>query len=96
MFWKTGLVALTVAFFAELAFAQSDAGVDPRVLVRLWTKEYQTCRGSYPNDPRRDAACAAMGTYMDKLHAIGWCYGKEGEIRAEMAWHSCGPGSIRD
>jgi hypothetical protein len=96
MFVKALGVTLALASSAGVAFAQSGTSADPKMLVKLWTKEYEVCRGSYPNDPRRDAACAAMGTYVDKLHAIGWCYGKEGQIRAEMDWHKCGPGSLRD
>lgn len=82
------LTALGIA--SNVVLAQSSGAIaDPKLLVRLWTKEYETCRGSYPDDPRRDAACAAMDTYETKLHVIGWCYGKEGQSRAEMSGASC-------
>jgi hypothetical protein len=90
------LVLALAGFVGGAGATKLDADRDPPVLIRLWTHEYENCRGSYPNDPRRDAACAAMETYHAKLRAIGWCYGKSGQIRAEMTWHKCGPDSLRD
>jgi len=40
---------------AHVADAQSGANADPGLLVKLWTKEYETCRGSSPDDPRQEA-----------------------------------------
>lgn len=73
----------------------SGAGRDPAALTKLWHQENEKCRGGFGNDPRTDAACAARETYTEKLHAIGWCYGKRGESGYQMNWHRCGPTSLR-
>ena len=50
------------------------------------------CRGGGVDDVW--AACAERTEYVEALHAHGMCYGKQGQIGADMVWHRCGPGSI--
>ncbi len=51
------------------------------------------CRGGGVDDVW--AACAERTEYVEALHVRGMCYGKQGQIGADMVWHRCGPGSIR-
>jgi hypothetical protein len=51
------------------------------------------CRGGGVDDIW--AACAERTEYVEALHVRGMCYGKQGQIGADMVWHRCGPGSIR-
>jgi hypothetical protein len=87
---------LTVAMISLLATAAGRAGTmtDRATLLSLWKQENFRCSGP-GNDPRTDAACAARQTYVEKLHDIGWCLGKIGQIHADWEWHKCVAGSYR-
>jgi len=86
---------LLVLFETSAAQAQSGASRDPATLTKLWYQENEKCRGGHGDDPQTDAACAARETYNAKLRAVGWCYGKHGQLGYQMSWHRCAPGSIR-
>lgn len=51
------------------------------------------CRGGGVEDVL--AACAERTEYIERLHVLGMCYGKQGEFGYQQQWHRCGPNSIR-
>jgi len=67
----------------------------PPELVVLWGRENSNCRGGLGDDPRTWAACGARDVYTDMLYEAGWCHGRAGEAGFQMAWHLCGPNSLR-
>lgn len=70
-----------------------DHGVDG---IRQWWEQNGLCRGLPGDDPRSQAACAQREKLQVELQRIGWCFGKPGEIGAQMQWHRCGPDSSRN
>ena len=48
----------------------------PVVLQAWWAEENQRCRGSAKDAVER---CVVREAYSEKLHALGWCYGKRGQ-----------------
>lgn len=51
------------------------------------------CRGGTGEES--DRACDERSSAMDRLNAIGICWGRESEAYAEYTFHRCGRGSIR-
>lgn len=52
------------------------------------------CRGS--NNDNKDMigySCQARQAVISALDKLGWCYGKTGQISADMRWHKCTKGS---
>jgi hypothetical protein len=67
----------------------------PVTLIQLWQDASSDCRGYPGDDPRSVKGCAERDLYGRKLAAVGWCYGRRGELGYQMQWHRCGPNSIR-
>ena len=65
-------------------------------LIELWYDANSRCRGGSGSSPLTEAACSERERYSSRLDALGRCYGKRGQIGAEMKWHFCSPDSIRD
>ena len=53
------------------------------------------CRGGDPGDPKTAAACKKRKSDAARLNRLGWCYGKRGQIGADMDWHRCTRSSYR-
>jgi hypothetical protein len=65
-------------------------------LIELWYDANSRCRGGRGDSPLTDAACSERERYDARLDALNRCYGKRGQIGAEMKWHMCSSDSIRD
>lgn len=76
------------------ASAQSDGQATDQ--IEQWRVQNSLCRGLPGDDPRSQAACARREQLQAGLQRTGWCYGKQGQIGAEMQWHRCGRDSLRN
>lgn len=47
------------------------------------------CRGGGDN-PKTWQACEQRDAVVDKLYAMGWCYGRDDQIMADRSWQRCG------
>jgi hypothetical protein len=48
------------------------------------------CRGGGVDDAElRDATCCGRTQIGVRLNQLGWCYGKQEQIGADMRWHRC-------
>ena len=54
------------------------------------------CRGGSPEDFTTVEACKQRDKLVKALHGASYCYGKKGQISANMQWHKCGPNSLRE
>lgn len=69
---------------------ETDKGAtQPVRLLAQWHGENNICRGSSGNSPETMAACDRREAVYEKLKAVGWCYGREGEYGYQMDWHTC-------
>lgn len=82
---------LTISFilFAFSAYAETT-----EILIYKWINADGDCRGS-TNPSITEPFCEKREIIGNKLDKRGWCFGKNGQGRAEMLWHKCGPNSIR-
>lgn len=46
------------------------------------------CRGGAGSST--DKACDLRDMLVSDLKRVGWCYGRPGEVGAQMTWHECG------
>lgn len=53
------------------------------------------CRGSGGDDSLQMSICEVRDHLFGVLTRRGYCYGKKGQIGAEMAWHKCTAQSLR-
>jgi len=65
-------------------------------LIELWYDANSRCRGGPADSPLTEAACSERERYGSRLAAQGRCYGKRGQIGADMKWHVCSADSLRD
>ncbi|WP_315742232.1 MULTISPECIES: hypothetical protein [unclassified Bradyrhizobium] len=65
------------------------------MFIERWLDANSRCRGGAADAPTTAAACAERQRYDTSLNLLGQCYGKRGQIGADMAWHPCGPDSLR-
>ena len=69
---------------------QADKGVSQPVrLISQWAEQNSACRGGSGDLSETDVACQRREAISDKLQAVGWCYGREGEYGYQMRWHAC-------
>jgi hypothetical protein len=58
------------------------------------------CHGRIPDSPyeqdKRAATCCGRTLMNVRLNQLGWCYGKQGQARADQRWHRCTRGSYRN
>ncbi len=88
-------VVAVVMLFSVHSFAQGNAPGDAQSLLQRFEQLNGRCRGGSGNDPATWAACDERERLGPRLNALGWCFGREGEMGAEMQWHRCGPNSRR-
>jgi hypothetical protein len=65
-------------------------------LIELWYDANSRCRGGAGDSPLTEAACSERDRYDSRLDALNRCYGKRGQIGAEMKWHVCSSDSLRE
>ncbi|WP_262568854.1 hypothetical protein [Agrobacterium tumefaciens] len=69
---------------------QTDKDVSQPVrLIAQWAEQNAVCRGGSGDLPETNVACERREAIGDKLEAVGWCYGREGEYGYQMRWHAC-------
>jgi len=68
-----------------------DPPADDEILSRQ-SEANGFCRGGAGEET--DAWCTIRDGLTDILVSRGWCYGKQGEIGADMKWQRCGPSSL--
>ncbi|TZG35007.1 hypothetical protein AGR1_16360 [Agrobacterium sp. B1(2019)] len=61
----------------------------PVRLIAQWEELNSSCRGGSGDLPETHLACERRESVGDKLQAVGWCYGREGEYGYQMQWHAC-------
>jgi hypothetical protein len=49
----------------------------------------EMCNGWPGDDPHIDEVCAVRLKVEKLLGSLGYCFGKEGQSRAESVWHKC-------
>ena len=82
------LVTISTAAAAQPATVQQ--------LLRIERDLDGMCRGSTSLDRSLiDKTCSVRERAAKLLNSLGYCYGKRGQIGADMRWHRCGPGSER-
>jgi hypothetical protein len=88
------LVALAAATGAQ---AQNLTTQDVKVMttIRSALDFDATCRGGIPGTFEVEYACKMRERLGKELNRLGWCYGKRGQIGADMAWHRCTRRSYR-
>lgn len=86
------VVSTLLAGNVALANGQPD---EVQSLITQWKEQNTLCRGLHGDDPRMPVACDARQELGRKIDALGWCYGRKGELGYQMVWHRCGPDSER-
>jgi hypothetical protein len=66
-----------------------------RTLIEQTRAVDAQCRSGDPGDPKTAAACKRRQGDAARLNRLGWCYGKRGQIGADMDWHRCTRSSYR-
>ncbi|CAD5260358.1 exported hypothetical protein [Bosea sp. 62] len=91
---RSGYVALSLAAImaAGTAMVQAQSGDE---LIASYPALNSTCRGGSGDDPRTQKACAERDRVVAGLQQAGYCYGRRGQIGAQMSWHRCGADSLR-
>lgn len=85
-------LALAAGMIVGTASAQTPA-VDE--LLASYGSLNSACRGGSGDDPRTQRACAERDRVVSALQRAGYCYGRRGQVGAQMSWHRCGPDSLR-
>ena len=76
--------------------AQRDAAeLSLPALIALERNFAGKCRNGLGDERFREDACEERQEYVDRLGALGMCYGRRNEAPQQMVWHRCGPGSYR-
>ncbi|WFT96081.1 hypothetical protein QA633_02885 [Bradyrhizobium barranii] len=78
-----------------LAPASGRMPAKPDPLVLLARHADEQCRGTSGSEEATNLRCSFRDQVFETLEASGYCFGKKGQIGADMAWHRCGPTSIR-
>ena len=81
----------------EAVHARENASgiTDPKILQAFWADTNGRCRGGSGDERATWKACDERTAYSERLDALGWCYGKVGQIGADMRWHRCTADSNR-
>lgn len=91
---RSGYVALALAagMIAGATMAQAQPADE---LIASYRALNSACRGGSGDDPRTQKACVERDRVVAGLQQAGYCYGRRGQIGAQMSWHRCGPDSLR-
>ena len=76
--------------FAALVIGagQGWAAQKPAELLHEWDLANEACRDG-SGEHATAAACELRDISDRKIKATGWCYGRPGEVQAQMNWHPC-------
>jgi hypothetical protein len=73
---------------AEVTNVGTPSSVDQDVLS-INSDLAEMCSGWPGDDPHIDEVCAVRLKVEKLLGSLGYCFGKEGQSRAESVWHKC-------
>lgn len=79
----------TYTMRSETSSVLKGAPADPAGLLERWANQNGQCRGGSGDKPETMEACEAREHTSEVLHAVGWCFGREGEYGYQMEWHRC-------
>ncbi|WP_354265970.1 SH3 domain-containing protein [Bradyrhizobium sp. I1.7.5] len=88
-------IATSVLVQTTACPAQTRPPEPAATLIDLWADANGRCRGGSGDSAKTDAACAERERLGERLDGLDWCYGKRGQIGAEMQWHGCVSSSLR-
>ena len=86
------MLVLTASMIAGAAMAQA---MSEDELLADYRSLNSACRGGSGDDPRTQRACAERDRIVAALQQAGYCYGRRGQVGAQMSWHRCGADSLR-
>lgn len=91
---RSGYAALALAagMIAGATMAQAQSADE---LIASYRALNSACRGGSGDDPRTQKACAERDRVVTGLQLAGYCYGRRGQVGAQMSWHRCGLDSLR-
>ena len=89
LMWLTALVIVTAP---TMAHAQAAVVRD---LLSVERDLNSMCRGWSGDEKHTDQVCAVRDKMNKALNKMGYCYGKHGQIGADMEWHKCTRNSLR-
>jgi hypothetical protein len=49
----------------------------------------EKCRGGSGDDHNTVLVCGVRDSLLNTIHALGWCWGHDGQIDANRKWESC-------
>ena len=91
----SGPKILMATLVLGLAVPASGQDAETMNLLRDESVLNDNCRGGSGDDTETWQACGARDYVGFLLAQRGYCYGKEGQIGADMEWHQCTSGSIK-
>jgi hypothetical protein len=91
---RSGYAALALAagMIAGATMAQAQSADE---LIASYRALNSACRGGSGDDPRTQRACVERDHAVAALQKAGYCYGRRGQVGAQMSWHRCGADSLR-
>ncbi len=84
MRYALAFAALTASAFPVAAAPQPPTA---KQLIAAYMAADEGCRGS-PGDSG-SSECERRTRLNSRLNQMGWCIGKQGQSRADEAWHHC-------
>ena len=89
---SSGVALLSLGPMAAPAGAQAPRGDE---LVAIHRTLNGMCRGWSGDDPHTQEVCEVHDRVGAVLKHKGHCYGRRGQVGAQMSWHRCGADSLR-
>lgn len=92
---KSFVVALALAGgLPTVASAAAQSFPEPaNTMIKVWMDLNGRCRGG--SGKIAEVACQGREQLTPRIVKYGYCYGKRGQIGADMAWHRCEATSLR-
>jgi hypothetical protein len=86
---------LTAVLLIEAPTIVHAQAVAIRELIGIERALSTMCRAWKGDEKHTDEVCAVRDRMGEALNKMGYCYGKEGQVGAEMDWHKCSQHSRR-
>lgn len=86
---------LTTFYLCAALVLPAAAAPSVQELLKAEAAANAACRGSTePESIQTQEECDRRDRLVGRLSQEGMCYGRQGEVGAQMRWHRCGPGSL--
>jgi hypothetical protein len=89
---RLGALLLLAGSFSGAASAQAPRSEE---LIAIHQQLNGMCRGWSGDDPHTQQVCDVRDRLGGALKQAGYCFGRRGQVGAQMSWHRCGPDSLR-